>query len=256
VATLVGSLFDAARQPARFTGADNYAVMLDDPVFWRSVSNNLWFAVGTIGLDRARHRHGAVGQRPAGRAGLAHRLLHADNSADDRRRQHLAVLLHATVRPAGADPRRIWTSGGQLARLARYRAVRRHGRRDLEGGRLLQIFYLAALQQIPPSLAEAAALEGASRHYYLRRVVLPLLMPTTMFVLINAVINAFRLVDHIIVMTRGGPDNVTSLLLFYIYEVGFKFWDTSYAAALTMVLVVWGVALAQYLFLERRTHYQ
>lgn len=120
------------------------------------------------------------------------------------------------------------------------------------------IFYLAALQQIPPSLAEAAALEGASRGYYLRRIVLPLLMPTTMFVLINAVINAFRMVDHIIVMTRGGPDNATSLLLFYIYEVGFKFWDTAYAAALTMVLVVvlGAVALAQYLFLERRTHYQ
>ena len=45
----------------------------------------------------------------------------------------------------------------------------------------------------------------------------PLLMPTTLFVLVNAVINAFRIVDHIIVMTRGGPDNATSLLLFYIY---------------------------------------
>ena len=50
-------------------------------------------------------------------------------------------------------------------------------------------------------------------------------MPTTLFVLVNAVINSFRLVDHIVVMTKGGPDNATSLLLFYIYEVGFKFWD-------------------------------
>ena len=65
----------------------------------------------------------------------------------------------------------------------------------------------------------------------------PLLMPTTLFVLINAVINAFRMVDHIIVMTRGGPDNATTLLLFYIYQVGFNFWDTTYAAALTMVLL-------------------
>jgi sn-glycerol 3-phosphate transport system permease protein len=46
----------------------------------------------------------------------------------------------------------------------------------------------------------------------------PLLMPTTLFVLINAVINAFRTVDHIIVMTRGGPDNATMLLLYYIYR--------------------------------------
>ena len=76
------------------------------------------------------------------------------------------------------------------------------------------IFYLAALQQIPPSLAEAAAIEGASRWYFFRRVQFPLLMPTTLFVLVNAVINAFRLVDHIIVMTRGGPDNATTLLLY------------------------------------------
>src|SRR5664279_2534701 len=66
------------------------------------------------------------------------------------------------------------------------------------------IFYLAALQQIAPSLAEAAALEGASRWQYFRRVLFPLLMPTTLFVLINALINSVRMVDHIFVMTRGG----------------------------------------------------
>jgi sn-glycerol 3-phosphate transport system permease protein len=77
-------------------------------------------------------------------------------------------------------------------------------------------------------------------------------------VLVNAVINAFRMVDHIIVMTRGGPDNATSLLLFRIYELGFSFWDTALAAALTVVLLA-GLALAalaQYGFLERRIHYR
>jgi len=120
------------------------------------------------------------------------------------------------------------------------------------------IFYLAALQAIPPVLAEAAAIEGASRTQYLLRVVIPLLMPTTLFVLVNAVINAFRLVDHIVVMTRGGPDNASALLLFYIYDVGFKFWDSAYAATLTVVLLILlGLAaLIQFLVLERRTHYQ
>jgi len=120
------------------------------------------------------------------------------------------------------------------------------------------IFYLAALQQISPHLAEAAAIEGAPRWYFFRRVTFPLLMPTTLFVLVNAVINAFRLVDHIVVMTRGGPDNATELLLYYIYEIGFRFWDTAYAAALTMVLltVLALVALGQFWFLDRRVHYQ
>jgi len=72
------------------------------------------------------------------------------------------------------------------------------------------------------------------------------------------VINAFRTVDQIIVMTHGGPDNATTLLLYYIYEVGFRFWDTSYAAALTMVLLALlaAVSLAQYLLIERRIHYR
>jgi sn-glycerol 3-phosphate transport system permease protein len=120
------------------------------------------------------------------------------------------------------------------------------------------IFYLAALQQIPPSLGEVASLEGASRWYYFRRVQFPLLMPTTLFVLVNAVINAFRMVDHIIVMTRGGPDNATSLLLFRIYELGFGFWDTGLASAMTVILLLGLalVALAQYGFLERRIHYR
>ena len=86
----------------------------------------------------------------------------------------------------------------------------------------------------------------------------PLLMPTTLFVLVNAVINSFRLVDHIVVMTRGGPDNASSLLLYYIYDVGFKFWDSAYASALTMVLlaILGLLAIGQFVFLEKRTHYQ
>jgi sn-glycerol 3-phosphate transport system permease protein len=83
-------------------------------------------------------------------------------------------------------------------------------------------------------------------------------MPTTLFVLVNAVINAFRMVDHIVVMTRGGPDNATALLLYYIYEIGFRFWDPAYAAALTMVLlaILALLALVQFGFLERRVHYR
>jgi sn-glycerol 3-phosphate transport system permease protein len=120
------------------------------------------------------------------------------------------------------------------------------------------IFYLAALQSIPPSLKEAAKLEGASEVYYVRRVVLPLLMPTTLFVLVNAVIGAFRVVDHIVAMTGGGPNNASSLLLFYIYEVGFRFWDTGYASALTVVLLVIlvSVSLFQVAVLDKRIHYR
>jgi len=120
------------------------------------------------------------------------------------------------------------------------------------------IFYLAALQQIPPSLLEAATLEGASPAQRLRRVILPLLMPTTLFILINAVIEAFRLVDHVIALTRGGPNNSTQLLLHYVYQVAFSYWDTNYAAALSVALLALLalIALVQFGVLDKRIHYR
>jgi sn-glycerol 3-phosphate transport system permease protein len=59
-------------------------------------------------------------------------------------------------------------------------------------------------------------------------------------------------------MTRGGPDNATTLLLYYIYQVGFNFWDTTYAAALTAILlaILAVAAFVQYGVLERRIHYR
>ena len=83
-------------------------------------------------------------------------------------------------------------------------------------------------------------------------------MPTTLFVSVNAVIGAFRLVDHIVVMTKGAPDNATTLLLFYIYQAGFGYWDTGYAAALTVVLllILALLALVQFGWLDRKVHYR
>ena len=111
---------------------------------------------------------------------------------------------------------------------------------------------------LPPAERHLAMLEGASRAYYYRRVVIPLLMPTTLFVLINATINAFRMVDHLFVLTQGGPNNATSLLLYYIYETSFKFWDTGYGATLTMVLLgfLGFAAFVQFGIIEKRVHYR
>jgi sn-glycerol 3-phosphate transport system permease protein len=107
-------------------------------------------------------------------------------------------------------------------------------------------------------LEEASTLEGASRWYHFRRVTFPLLMPTTLFVLVVAITNSFKLVDHLFIMTGGGPNNASNLLLYYIYEVAFSFSDLEYAATLTVALVVIlaVIALGQYGWLERRVHYR
>ena len=83
-------------------------------------------------------------------------------------------------------------------------------------------------------------------------------MPTTLFVLINAVLNSFKLVDHLFVLTKGGPDNASNLLLYYIFESAFSYFDTNYAATLTVVLLglLAFMALAQFFILDRRIHYR
>jgi sn-glycerol 3-phosphate transport system permease protein len=120
------------------------------------------------------------------------------------------------------------------------------------------VFYLAGLQTISPELEEASKLEGSSRWNYFWRVQFPLLLPTTLFVLINAFLNSFKLVDHLFVLTKGGPDNASNLILYYIYETAFSFLDISYASALTIFLLVLLAltALAQFLFIEKRVHYR
>lgn len=123
---------------------------------------------------------------------------------------------------------------------------------------LFMIFYLAALQNMPSNLKDAARLEGAGSSRVFFDVVLPLLRPTTIFVAVNALINAFRIVDHIVVMTQGGPNNASALLLYYIYEVTFAFRDFAYGATLTvlMITILGALAAMQFWILNRKAHYQ
>lgn len=262
LATIRDSLYSTAKswKPSHFVGLGNYQTMIGDPVFWRSLTNNLIFSLGTIPLSIALAIVMAlwVNRKIAGRGWL--RLAYFTPTV-------LPMIAVANIWLFFYTPQY-----GLVEQIARALGLPAHnwlGNPHTVLGALMlvaiwkeagffMIFYLAALQQISPTLGEAAAVEGASRWQYFWRVLFPLLMPTTLFVLINALINSFRLVDHIFVMTHGGPDNASSLLLYYIYQVGFSYWDTSYAAALTVVLLaILGIAaLLQFRFFERRTHYQ
>ena len=249
-----------AARPAKFIGIDNYRALVDDPIFWQALTNNLWYALGTIPLSIALAllMDVWVNERLPGRGFL--RLAYFTPTV-------LPMIAVANIWLFFYTP--------EYGLLEQFTNALGFGRHNWLGSKstalpalmavtiwkeagFFMIFYLAALQSMSPHLAEAAAIEGASRGHFFRRITFPLLMPTTLFVLVNAVINAFRLVDHVVVMTRGGPDNATALLLYYIFEIGFRFWDSSYAAALTMVLLTLlaVVAILQFVFLERRTHYQ
>jgi sn-glycerol 3-phosphate transport system permease protein len=262
LATLYESFFSNAKagRPARFIGLDNYGAMVQDPIFWQALKNNAWFALGTIPASIAL----AVCMALLVNRALPGRALVRMSYFAPTILAMVAVaniwlfifapqigLLNQALSLLGGPPHN-WLGQPDTA-LASVTIVAIWK----EAG-FFMIFYLAALQNMPANLAEAAAIEGASRWYYFWKVTFPLLMPTTLFVLVNAIVNAFRMVDHIIVMTKGGPDNASMLLLYYVYETGFKYWDTSYAAAMSMVLLVilGTVAVGQFVILDRRTHYR
>ncbi|MDF2719118.1 MAG: transporter permease [Paenibacillus sp.] len=119
------------------------------------------------------------------------------------------------------------------------------------------IFYLAGLQNISPDLYESAQVDGVSRWTVFRKITFPLLMPTTLFVSIVALTNSFKLVDHLLVMTKGGPNNASNLLLYYIYETAFGFWDQGIASALTVVMIAVLLLFAALNFfgLDKKIHY-
>lgn len=247
-------------RPARFVGLDQYATMVDDPIFWQSLGNNALFALGTVPVSIALALAMALWVNGGMRGRTALRMAYFTPTVLPMIAVANIWLFFYTPGYGLLDqilglfgvPAHNWL-GDRSTALAALMAVTVWK----EAG-FFMIFYLAALQALPPVLREAAELEGAGRWTFFRRVTFPLLMPTTLFVLVNAVINAFRLIDHIVVMTRGGPDNVTALLLYYVYEVGFRYWDTGYAAALTVVLVaiLVVVAIGQFVFLDRKVHYR
>jgi multiple sugar transport system permease protein len=118
------------------------------------------------------------------------------------------------------------------------------------------IIYLAALQGIPAEMLEAAEIDGASKWSAFRSVVLPLLGPATLFLVVWSTINALQLFDEIYVTTRGGPLGSTTVIVYYLYEQAFQFFNGGYGAAIAYVLFlgIMIVTLGQ-LWIGRRSVY-
>jgi sn-glycerol 3-phosphate transport system permease protein len=123
---------------------------------------------------------------------------------------------------------------------------------------LYMLFFLAGLQAIPRDLQAAARVEGASEWRVFRYVTWPLLGPITFYVAVIAALDALRNVDHIFVLTRGGPANATNVLLYETYLKAFEFRDLGRASALTVLMVVLLLTLALLVMprLERGVHYE
>lgn len=260
--TIYHSLFSngSATHPSTYTGLENYNFLLEDDNFWKVLKNNMIYSMCTVPLSIAF----ALGM-----------ALLINRNIKGRSLVRMSFFT-PTVLPMIAVAN-IWLffytpEYGLFDQVSQFFGGSSHNWLGNPNSALyclivmviwkeagfFMVFYLAALQQLSPELQEAGVVEGAGSWYYFRRVTFPLLMPTTLFITVNAVVNSFKLVDHLVIMTKGGPDNASSLLLYYIYENAFSFWDTSYAATLTVVLVLILAifTIIQFAVVEKRIHYQ
>ena len=121
------------------------------------------------------------------------------------------------------------------------------------------VFYLAGVCTIISSgeLYEAALIDGASPWKILKYITIPLLKPTTIFISTVALTNSFKLVDHIVIMTEGAPNNGSTLLLYYIYQQSFVNFNYGKAGALTVVMLILLliVSLPRFFKQDKNTHY-
>lgn len=100
------------------------------------------------------------------------------------------------------------------------------------------LLFLAGLQSVEDSYYEAAYLEGANSWQRFISITFPLLTPMTFFIVLTSIIGSFQGMDAIYTMTNGGPYNSTNMILYFIYQHGFRYWNTGYASTASSILFI------------------
>jgi multiple sugar transport system permease protein len=222
----------------RWIGPANYRTMFSDPTFWRSLLNTAVFIAITvpgsmaIGLGLAVLLNSVLPAR-----GLFRTLIYLPLVISGVAVGLIGTFLFNettgvvdTMLDAVGLPRVDWQSGGTAA-FASVVLVTLWTRVGFA-----MIVYLAGLQAVPASLNEAAEVEGATGWQRFRYVTVPLLGPSTFFLLVMNVIYSFQVFDTVFVLTNGGPGNATEVLGTYSYKTAFgPARDQGYGAALGVV---------------------
>ena len=257
---LVGALLQSFQRTNGFgageaVGGANYARLVSDPMFWRALVNTALFTgivtpvsmVAGLGIAvllntvlPARGLWRSLLILPMSISGVATALIgvlmYDENSG----------ILDKVLRAVGL-PAVNWQSG-QVPAFASVVLVTIWWRVGFN-----MLIYLAGLQGISPELYEAARLDGANGWQRFRSLTVPLSGPSTFFLVILNVIYSFQVFDIVFVLTQGGPQNATSVLVTYAYDTGFVTRDQGYAAAIGMVLLVIMIAFAAVQWRTSRT---
>jgi ABC-type sugar transport system permease subunit len=239
-------------------GIQNYADLVGDPKFWKSLGNTIYFVVVGVPLTLAiglviasALSRGITRFRTAFRVGyylpvitsivaiavVWRFLLNPDVG--------LINLLIGNLGINGPD----WLANPTLAMPS---IIAMAVWRNLG---FAMVVFIAGMQAIPVMLYEAAAIDGAGRWQAFRYVTLPMLRPTILFMLVITTIGYLQLFEEPFVMTEGGPIDATLSVTMYMYQQGFAFFHQGYASAIAYVLfvIVAIVAFLQFRFLRSET---
>jgi sn-glycerol 3-phosphate transport system permease protein len=241
-------------------GWGNYARLFADPHFASAVVNNVVYALGTIVPSLALALAFALGLQQSTRLASLLRTL-------------IVMPLLIPLVGAAALFTFIFLPGGglldyYLAPLG-FAETNWLGDPSLALGSIIaltiwkntgyyMLFFLAGLAGVPPELLDAAKIDGAGPFRRFRSVTLPMLGPTLAFVLVIAMLNVLTQVDHVVVMTQGGPSDATTVLLYYIFQQAHQNYDPGLASAATVVSVgfLLLLSLVSLRSLDRGLHYE
>ncbi len=235
----------------RFVGVANYVALLGgDPLFWKTLGNTLVFTAGLVPINvmaallialavakenRTNSFFRAVFFAPVVTSAVAWAIVWRFLLQGEAGIINQALALFGI-----AGPDWLREDGWAMTAVIVTRVLKNLG--------MNIIIYLAAVTNLPTELYEAARIDGASAFQRFKALTMPLLMPTTLMITIITVIGSLKIFDHIKLMTDGGPNNATMVLVYYIYYQGFQLFETGYASALASILfiIVLGLTLLQW----------
>jgi multiple sugar transport system permease protein len=232
-----------------FLGADNYGEALHDPIFWQAFGNVVWYTLGTVPAQMALGLGVAIMlNRKLAARGVFRVLFYLPvitswvvvsfafeflfNSQGGLVDWFLGDVLHVT---SDTQP---WLGDLNLA-LPTLMIMG-----IWKGIGWNMVIFLAALQTVPREIYEAAAVDGAGALSQFRRITLPWLRPTIVFVSVILVIGAFGVFIPMFIMTGGGPEHATETLVTYGYTNAFSSGDFGYGAAVTYLFAAFVAVFA------------
>jgi multiple sugar transport system permease protein len=245
--------------PAKWIGLKNFKVLFHDPTFYHSLKNTLIFIAGylplvyLLGLGAAlllnRKFKGssffrAIYFLPTVTSWVVVALLWKWILNPD------GGLVNSALHTIGITGPGWWTSKS----WAMVSVILPSAWKDLG---LVMLILLAGLQSIPEDLKEAAALDGASKFQIFRHITMPLLTPASFFVLVVSLINNFQVFDQVYLMTGGGPEGSTEVIVQQIFKNSFDYGKMGYASAMSLVLfvIIMSFTLVQVRLQKRWVHY-